>query len=120
MFPFRKPKPVEEAPLESGPPTLRSERMLAAAPVGPASDSIPPSDGYMPVLERSDIIQAVKRREPLPVNDDDMELQDEDLEVLFDEDAIFEELSEPDTERMVHIDNFDTDPPPPTMRCPTG
>ena len=36
-----------------------------------------------------------------------------------DEDAIFEELSEPDTERMVHIDNFDTDPPPPTMRCPT-
>lgn len=104
----------EEAPPSSGPPTMRSAR-FEVAPVAslppPSADA--PSDGYIPVLERSDVIQAVQRRS---VPDEAIELSDEDLEILFDEEALFEECG-PDTERMAAPAAFDSEPPP-TLRSP--
>lgn len=125
MFPFRKLPPPDEI-ADSGPPTMRSARLLAAAPANSVVDAAPLSeDGYMPILERSDIIQAVKPRETIQLSEADMELLDEDLELLFDEEIVLAE-GEPDTERNMSFDHFDravvcdTDPPPPTLRCPTG
>ena len=132
MVPFRKINHFDdEAPPSSGPPTLRSARFEVApvaAQIEPStypSEAPPSEDGYMPILERSDVIQAIRPR-PAPVvpellGDEDevnsTELCDEDLELLFDEDPIFD-LGEPDTERTIAIDDFDTEPPPATLRCP--
>ncbi|MCS6900391.1 MAG: hypothetical protein RMJ98_12105 [Myxococcales bacterium] len=127
MVPFRKPTPLdEEVPPSSGPPTLRSARFEVARPLEvahPHSEAPSSEEEYMPVLERSDVIQAVRPRMPPAANEsDEIELSDEDLELFFDE--LILDLDEPDTERTVYLTDFgpgaedhDTEPPPPTLRC---
>jgi len=124
MVPFRKLSLLDdEAPPSSGPPTLRSARFEAAARA--PSEAPPSEEGYMPILERSDVIQAVRPRPAPAANEaNEVELSEEDLELLFDEDPLFDP-GEPDTERTIRIEDFgleaddhDTEPPPPTLRCP--